>query len=77
MRVKIKLPPDSRIRVLPPHGRQWEAGEEFPNEIEFDIEPKEYETFVPLVTLTVAADSQTLTEALHYWVPKRRIVNGR
>ena len=67
MRVKLTLPPDLRIRRLPDED----------GVVIFDIDAKEYESFVPLVTLTVAVDGKTLTESLHYWVPKRRIVNGR
>ena len=77
MRIKLTLPPDQRIRRLPPHGETINAGDDYPNEIEFDISAKEYESFVPLVTLTVSVDGKTLTESLHYWVPKGRIVNGR
>ena len=67
MRIKLTLPPDLRIRRLPDED----------GVVIFDIDAKEHESFVPLVTLTVAVDGKTLTESLHYWTAKGRIVNGR
>lgn len=67
MRIKLTLPPQVRIRRLPDED----------GAVIFDIDAKEYETFVPLAIVSVAAAGKTLVESLHYWVPKARIVNGR